>query len=274
MALPTPLLGSTAPAPVATDAARWFRRHARLTEPRVRLVCLPHAGGAASLYREWPRGLPLDVEVLAARYPGRQDRFLEPGIESMPELADRLVDALAPYLGTPIAFFGHSLGSDVGYEVTVRLEQRYGISPVHLFVSGATAPHVAEPHALHELSDAELIAELRRLDSPNAGVLDDPELAELLVPSLRSDYRLSSGYRPARAELSAVRAPITAFTGDADPLVPVREVASWAELTTGGYQEQVYPGGHFYLDDCRPDLLGRIGRVLSATVRRGSKAMR
>lgn len=185
----------------------------------------------------------------------------------MPELADRLVDALAPYLGTPLAFFGHSLGSDVGYEVTVRLEQRYGISPVHLFVSGAVAPHVSESHELHELSDAELIAELRRLESPNAAILDDPELAELLVPSLRTDYKLSSGYRPTGAELSGVRAPITAFTGDVDPLVPVRDVDSWAELTTGGYRERAYPGGHFYLDDCRADLLGRIGRELSGTAR-------
>lgn len=248
--------------PREADSIRWFRRQARLSVPRARLVCLPHAGGAATLYRNWGGGLPLEVEVLAARYPGRQDRLLEPSIETMAELADRLTEALAPYLGEPLALFGHSLGADVAYEVTVRLEQRHGVSPRHLFVSGALAPHVAEEHELHELSDAELLEELRRLDSPGSEVLGNPELAELTLPSLRADYRLSSGYRPTRAELTTIRTPITAFTGDADPLVPVEQVRGWAELTGGAYHEQVFSGGHFFLESHRAQLLGMIGARL------------
>jgi pyochelin biosynthesis protein PchC len=244
------------------DSIRWFRRQGRLSVPKTHLVCLPHAGGAATLYLNWADGLPLEVEVLAARYPGRQDRLLEPSIETMAELADRLTEALVPYLGEPLALFGHSLGADVAYEVTVRLEQRYGVSPRHLFVSGALAPHVAEEPELHELSDVELLREVRRLDSLGSAVLGNPELAELTLPSLRADYRLSSGYRPTRTELTTIKTPITAFTGDADPLVPVEQVRSWAELTSGTYHERVFPGGHFYLEAHSTELLGMIGARL------------
>jgi pyochelin biosynthetic protein PchC len=244
------------------DSARWFRRQGRLSVPKVRLVCLPHAGGAASLYQNWSGGLPLEVEVLAARYPGRQDRFLEPCVETMAALADRLTEALVPYLGEPLALFGHSLGADVAYEVTVRLERRYGIRPRHLFVSGALAPHTTPESELPDLSDAELLAEVLRLDSPGAGLLADPELAELVLPALRADYRMSAGYRPTRAELPTISTPITAFTGDADPLVAVEDVRGWADLTNGGYHERVFHGGHFFLEQHRGEMLGLIGGSL------------
>ena len=262
MSTATPTAGARSRAAVAPDAARWFRRQGRLSLPKARLVCLPHAGGAATLFRNWSGGLPLEVEVLAARYPGRQDRFLEPCVATMAELADRIADALVPYLGEPLALFGHSLGSDVAYEVTVRLEQRFGVSPRHLFVSGSVAPHAAEPHEMHELTDEELLEEVFRLDSPGSALLADPELAALTLPSLRADYAISSGYRPALAELTRVRTPITAFTGDADPLVPAESVRSWGELTDGGYHERVFHGGHFFLESHRAEMLGLIGSRL------------
>lgn len=262
MSAVNPTAVTTGRAAVAPDAVRWFRRQGRLSMPKARLVCLPHAGGAATLFRNWSGGLPLEVEVLAARYPGRQDRFLEPCVETMAELADRVTDALMPYLDEPLALFGHSLGSDVAYEVAVRLEGRFGVSPRHLFVSGSVAPHAAEPHELHELTDEELLAEVFRLDSPGSALLADPELAALTLPSLRADYAISSAYRPVLAEMTRVRAPITAFTGDADPLVPVESVRTWADLTDGGYHERVFHGGHFFLESHRAEILGLIGSRL------------
>ncbi|MEV6951750.1 thioesterase domain-containing protein [Streptomyces sp. NPDC051183] len=248
----TGVLAAPAPASAGAydsqDGARWFRRHSRAAAPRIRLVCFPHAGGAASLYRDWPDRLPAGIEVLAARYPGRQDRFHEPCVETMAELADRITAALRPYLGAPLAFFGHSLGSDVAYEVARRLEARHGISPERIFVSGAAAAHVSDPVDLGAYTDAQLVSEMDRLASPGADIMADPELAALLLPSLRADYRLSAGYRPSLEELGTVRAPLTAFIGDSDPLLPPQDALSWGELTTGGFTHRVFPGGHFYLE--------------------------
>lgn len=109
-------------------AGKWFRRYpARSGASRLRLVCLPHAGGTATLSHGWAGVLPRGVEVLATRYPGRQERFGEPCASSMTELADAITDALEPELDAPVAFFGHSLGSAVAYEVARRLEDRHGV---------------------------------------------------------------------------------------------------------------------------------------------------
>ena len=48
----------------------WIVRTASRSEARLRLFCLPYAGGAASAYRAWPRALPADVEVCAVQLPG------------------------------------------------------------------------------------------------------------------------------------------------------------------------------------------------------------
>ncbi|MGW1675226.1 thioesterase II family protein [Streptomyces sp. NPDC002324] len=258
MTLPADLL-SVAP---AADSARWFRRQARTSHPRVRLVCFPHAGGAASLYRDWTEGLPTGIEVLAATLPARQDRFREPPVERMDELADRIAEALRPHLDLPYAFFGHSLGSDVAYEVARRLERLHGHGPQRIFVSGASAPHVGEPVDIEAYDDPALIAEIQRLGAPHTELLDDPELAALLLPALRADYRLSAAYRPVLPELDVLHAPITALVGDRDPLVPVEDALKWAELTSGGFNHRVYPGGHFYLERHRPALL----RLIQATL--------
>src|SRR5205814_8095171 len=90
---------------------RWFRRYRPVPECRLRLVCFPHAGGSASAYRSWPDSLPGDIELLAVRYPGRQDRLREPCLTSVAELADAVTGALTPYLDRPVALFGHSMGA-------------------------------------------------------------------------------------------------------------------------------------------------------------------
>lgn len=89
----------------ANYRSRWFRRYPGRPS-RVRLVCLPHAGGTATLFHGWAERLPHDVEMLAVQYPGRQERFAEPCIEDMAELAARITEALEPELAEPLVLFG------------------------------------------------------------------------------------------------------------------------------------------------------------------------
>ncbi|MGX5187775.1 alpha/beta fold hydrolase [Streptomyces avermitilis] len=91
--------------------SRWLKTFRRVTRPRCRLVCAPHAGGTAQAYRTWPAGLPTDVEVHGVQYPGRQDRLGEAPPASMDDLVGPVADALEPFLGEPLALFGHSMGA-------------------------------------------------------------------------------------------------------------------------------------------------------------------
>ncbi|MGX1274645.1 thioesterase II family protein [Streptomyces phaeoluteigriseus] len=227
------------------DVKRWFRVHRRAVDPRLRLVCFPHAGGTAQLFHEWPTLLPEDVEVLAVRYPGRQDRLAEACIDDMALLADLLEEALQPWLDRPLALFGHSMGACVAYELALRLEAR-GIIPEHLLVSAHEAPHRAERVALHRADDETLITRVRHLGDLHSEVYDIPELRDLLLPALRADYRLIEGYQPPYA--TPVKAPITAYVGQDDPSCLLDRVLAWSELTAPGFFELCsFPGDHFYL---------------------------
>src|SRR5262245_25838037 len=110
--------------------------------PGVRLFCFPHAGGGASLFRGWADGLPDAVEVCPVQLPGRETRFREPPFLCLEPLIEALATALRPHLDRPFAFFGHSLGALVAFELARRLGRAEGPQPVHLFVSGCAAPQI------------------------------------------------------------------------------------------------------------------------------------
>lgn len=240
----------------------WFRSYRRVQAPRLRLVCFAHAGGTASTFRLWHKGLPEDIEVLAVRYPGRQDRLLEDPIEDMDELVDAISAALPPLLTGPLAFFGHSLGASVAHEVAVRLEQRHDHRLTRLFVSAREAPHRLPHDETYLLGDDDLAKELRRLGDADAELADDPELRDLILPAIRADFTLGAKYGP-QSEIRAVTAPIDAFVGTGDPDVTAQDMDCWAEITTSDFDRRTFPGNHFYLHQSQTELLRHIGERLS-----------
>ncbi|WP_083646966.1 thioesterase II family protein [Kitasatospora sp. CB01950] len=238
----------------------WFQVHRRARPPRLRLLCLPHAGGAATFFQGWPRLLPDDVEVLAVRYPGRQSRLLDPFAPDLPTLAADIHAALDPYLDRPLALFGHSMGSAVAYEIALRLEDR-GHAPTRLLASGRVAPHRAAPSDRHTRDDEALIDAVRRHGGPGVSVYEDPELRELTLPALRADYRLIETYLP--RDPRPLRTPITAYAGATDPDCTPAGVHAWSELTAPGrFDHRWFPGGHFYLTPSEPELLADIATRL------------
>jgi surfactin synthase thioesterase subunit len=44
--------------------------------------------------------------------------------------------------------------------------------------------------------------------------------------------------------------------------VPVEHIEAWREQTTGGFLMHVFSGGHFFLNDQRPELLEQLRRDL------------
>ncbi|MFJ1844554.1 MULTISPECIES: thioesterase II family protein [unclassified Streptomyces] len=224
-------------------------------------MCFAHAGGSAAAFRAWPGLLPDDVELLAVQYPGRQDRFREPCVDSMGPMAAGIAAALAPSLERPLAFFGHSMGAAVAYEVALRLERVHGTAPVHLFVSGRSAPsrprHTRE---LHRLDDDLLLEELTALGGMDEGVLADPGLKAVVLPALRADVRLVETYRaePGRRTGS----PLTAYCGDADARVTAADLLAWSEHTTADFASRLFAGGHFYLSDRATELVADVAARL------------
>lgn len=240
---------------------RWLRRFHPPPEGGVRLICFPHAGGSAAYYFPISQALSSSIEVLAVQYPGRQDRWREACIESVPELADRIFDSLRPWIRQPYAFFGHSMGAILAFEVALRIQSFLGTSPMQLFVSGRPAPSRGRNENIHQRDDAGLIMELRRHGGTDPRVFANRELLAAILPVARSDYKAVETY--AWKSGPALTCPITALIGDFDQYITIDEVSAWSEHTHGDFDLHIFHGGHFHLDSCRPQVVDTIHGILA-----------
>lgn len=228
---------------------------------RLRLFCFPYAGGSALTYRQWQAGLPAEIEVCPVQLPGRGSRLHEARFTSMPPLIEAMAEVLTGYFDKPFAFFGHSMGAIISFELSRYLRRVYGVEPVHLLVSGRRAPQVPDhdPHT-YNLPDARFIEELRRLNGTPDEALGDAELMRVMLPLVRSDFELIQTY--AYVPEPPLKCPISVFGGLNDGDEGREILRAWVEQTTGSFSLHMLPGDHFFLNTSRPQLLREISQRL------------
>ena len=225
-------------------------------EARLRLFCFPYAGAGALIFRNWSESLPADVEVCPVQLPGRGTRLTERPFTQLSPLVEALAQGLVPLLDRPFAFFGHSLGALISFELARRVRRRYGLHPVRLFVSAGRAPQIPNRGPpIHVLPEKEFLAELRRLNGTPGELLDHQELMEIMLPILRADFALYETY--VYSNEPPLNCPISAFGGLQDRRVNDSDLEAWCAQTSVSFSLRMFPGDHFFLT--QPLLL----RVLS-----------
>ena len=230
---------------------------------RLRLFCVPYAGAGASVYREWPEFLGDQVELCALQLPGRENRLREPPFTRLRQAVEEAATVLHSYQDLPIALFGHSMGAVVCFELarTLRSQNR---APVHLFASGRRSPQYPDRRPLlTSLTDESFVAEIRRrYNGIPREVLQEPELMELLLPTLRADVEMleTYDYQPG----PPFEFPITTFGGRNDHETPLEELGGWRDLTSARFETNVVPGDHFFLRSAAREMLAIIRRELDS----------
>ncbi|MFP3942069.1 MAG: thioesterase II family protein [Thermoanaerobaculia bacterium] len=253
--------GASAPA-AGSAGDGWLKVFDPRPEAKLRLFCFPYAGGGASVYRTWFTELPSAVEVVGVQPPGRESRFREEPFRHLEPMAQAAAGALDGQLDRPFAFFGHSMGAILAFEVTRTLHRSAGQLPLHLFVSGRPGPTVEnDDPPIHELPREEFLEELRGYAGTPEEVLRNQELMDLLEPLLRADFSVSEtyDYRPGGER---VPVPITALGGTDDRDVPPDDLEPWRRETTGAFRAHVLEGGHFFLHERRGEVLRIVSREL------------
>jgi medium-chain acyl-[acyl-carrier-protein] hydrolase len=237
---------------VASDAWIAFRKPA--PQARLRLFCFPYAGAGAAIFRTWAGSLPDYVDVCPVQIPGRGTRLMEKPYTLISPLVETLAQALAPLLDRPFAFFGHSLGALLGFELARQIRRRSGVQPVRLFVSAAPAPQI--PHRdrpSYALPEAEFLEELRHLNGTPEELLGNAELMQIMIPVLRADFAVSQTF--VYAAEPPLDCDITGFGGLQDHRVTRDDLAAWRDQTSASFTLHMCPGDHFFLNTAQPRLL-------------------
>jgi medium-chain acyl-[acyl-carrier-protein] hydrolase len=241
----------------------WLVRYRPEAWAGLRLICLPYAGGSAAVFRPWAEALAPLAEVCAAQLPGRGSRLSEPPLTELSDIVEALAEALRPCWQRPFAFFGHSMGALIAFELARRLRSEGAPQPQHLFVSGRRAPQTpgAEP-STYGLPDPEFIEHLRGLGGTPAELLANPELMQLMLPVLRADFAVCQTY--AYRDEPPLQCPVSVFGGLADS-AEREKLEGWRAQTRVAFSLHMLPGDHFFLNSSRRLLLRTLAARLSQT---------
>ncbi|MDL4817190.1 thioesterase II family protein [Actinomadura opuntiae] len=249
------------PDPVVPPS-RWTRFTLPASAPRVRLVCLPCAGGGATAYRSWPRELAgASVDVWPVQLPGRENRFEENLPGSMEELVEELLDEFGSAFRTaPYALFGHSMGAHIALALAYGARSRGLPGPVRLFPSAGRPPNRPDPGPpAHNLPKAAFTERLRAYDAGSL-LLREPELLDMFLPKLRDDFALFENYRPPGGE--PLDCPFTVLGGLDDSSVPAALLPAWSAYTRGPFEVRLVAGGHLFLETARDAVVRLVRRRL------------
>jgi len=239
----------------------WFAYLKTNSQTRIRLFCFPYAGGGALSYRSWMEAMPVEIGICPVQLPGRENRFKEKPYTKLQPLIDKLLPAIRPYLDLPFAFFGHSMGAVLSFELTKKLNAEGLSLPLHLFLSSRRGPHLPGPNPpLHNLPKSELIDMLKNFGGIPDMILKEPEVLDFFLPTLRADLRLSETAPLENGNF--INCPITAFGGLQDAFASTRELEAWRQYTRREFRLKTFPGGHFYINEFTRELLEEISSTL------------
>jgi medium-chain acyl-[acyl-carrier-protein] hydrolase len=236
----------------------WFENLPEGRNGPLRLYCFPYAGASAQAFRGWQRHFAPSVALSLAHLPGRAMRIGEPAFKTYKPLVNVLADEMIPELPPAFAFWGHSMGALISFELARELRRRGQPAPLALFLSARGAPQVpdADP-PIFNLPEPEFISELRRLNGTPKEVLDNPELKEFFLPTIRADFELVETYE--YEPEPPLACPICAYGGLQDTSVPAASLKEWQKQTSAAFKIRMFPGDHFYIHNSN-DLLHALRR--------------
>lgn len=215
---------------------------------------------------------PAGLDPLATlELPGRGLRFGEALHTDAASLVAQLAGELQGTLdsASPYAFFGHSLGGLLAFELAHAMRRRGLEGPLALFLSGVSPPAENDVSGYRRAkADAELVAALRDYRGTPEAVLNDPSLMQMLLPVVRADFLVTGSYRyQAHGPLDAA---LHLFGGREDSLRSA-ELLGWLHEAGGDFTLDLLDGQHFFIREQQGQLLRllRHRRPASAALAQG-----
>lgn len=229
---------------------------------KLKLFCLPYAGASARIYLPWQKQIGEFIQIVPVELSGRGEMFETPFYNNINEAVTDLYNRLHSQFQTgDFAFFGHSLGSLIVFELCRRLKELNQKMPVHIFLSGGGTPDIPKSvdKTIHNLPDDEFANEILKLGGTPQMLFTDRQLAETFIPILRADYKLFENYQ--YGGINPLNVDMTILHGRDDQLTKGK-IDGWKKHTIKSCTIYEIDGGHFFIHQKSNDVLKIINNVL------------
>ncbi len=217
---------------------------------RIKLFCFPYAGGAVASYNQWRQYFDKTIEFRPIELAARGRRMREPNYNSIDDAVDDVFNIIKNELvSEPYAFFGHSMGSMIAFELAYKIRDNNLPMPVHIFFSGRAAPQVPRDNKrkLHHLPEDEFKKEMLEMGGTPKEFFEHPELMEVFLPLLRGDFRLTETYTHGIKD-APLDCNITVLSGKKDEDT-TEEVEAWRIHTQKECDIHYFEGDHFFIHE-------------------------
>jgi medium-chain acyl-[acyl-carrier-protein] hydrolase len=231
----------------------------------ITLFCVPSAGGTALMYRHWKTLLHPSIRLRPLELAGRGRRFDDSYYNDLDEAVEDLYRLVEPHLeGDDLAFFGHSMGALLCYELIGKIWKHQSLAPVHAFMSGRVPPNNDDIKKLYHTSDAQLLKEVIQWGVFSKQQLKDKALVRMFLSILRADVKIVDTYNPQDREQPPLPCSISVLTGSKDVVAQSWKMSPWTDFTTQLCSFHVFPGGHLYIEEYQKQVVDLINTTLSA----------
>lgn len=264
-------VASTAAVAEPEKANPWVHVVRENPKAKLRMINFHYAGGARSLYRDWWKELPEEIELCAVQLPGREDRLNETPYRDFSPMIQALTQNLVPFLTKPFVTFGHCMGGLTSFEVVRQLRRLDAPLPLHMFISSFISPHIPKPEResiIFNIPEGMVDDFFVELGGTPKEVLDNLGLMTLARVVMDADLDLLRAYQ--YIDEPPLNIPISTFGAVQDKLVIVEEIEEWKKQTTKEWDLTMYPGNHFYMQTHREYLMRSLGIKLQRVIRAAS----
>jgi surfactin synthase thioesterase subunit len=229
---------------------------------KIKLFCLPYAGGSSTIYLRWKQNLHSGIELNPIELAGRGRRYGETLYNSLDEIAEDVYSIIKKDIDNcDYALFGHSLGSIVAYELAHKIQSKNEKMPMHIFFAGKRAPHFDEKEeVIHHLPDEEFKHKVLELGGTPKEIVNNQELLDLFLPILRADFKVNETYKYLDKNCK-LGTDITVINGKQEEM-SLDEITGWKQHTNKGCKIFMLDGDHFFINIRSKEIIDIINSTL------------
>src|SRR5207249_7884779 len=147
------------------------------------------------------------------------------------------------------------------FELARQLRRTHDKHPVRLCLAAYRAPQLPNPNIKIYHLPSEVFKVVLRADGIPEKILQNEELMQAMLPTLRADFELCDSYR--YTEEPPLECPFSIFGGLEDVRVGAADLEAWRIHSSVPSNFSMLPGSHFFLHSAQDLLLAAIAQDLA-----------